>query len=346
MIGDGRCKVATLSVLPGVACGLLAACESERQKPVAKPLVAYAKTAVRHLPSDSALLVGVDLEQVRATPLSATLPHLLRWALPTAPSNMAGVCDLDPNTMVSHVVVSFGQNLIEREQRLAVLAGRFDKQQVGVCLALAATKLSRSLVATDRGPLTLYSDEDDGIGALVYWPSPALAIVAPDAIRADSALQRSVDADTSLSEQPVFQTLLPRTDTSAAAWAVGPVPQHVHTALAPHMGHVPRSFFASITLDDPPTVRVTLRYVSKRAATSSERWLRDARRSLDSRDLPIDNPILAKLLEERIRDIQFRRDESELELSTTLGSADIAQLGAELTDKPEPAPDPDSDLDR
>jgi hypothetical protein len=271
---DRRLQYRAMAAAAFAALGpAMAACGDEPQAATA-PEVA---TMLEHLPGDASAVIGIRASRAREVP---ALAGLLEW-LPEEPvgAAIARHCGLGARSGIDLAVAAIGGDAAPARAFVA-MRGSFTRDSVATCVTELATVTGEPIAVTREGSVTAYSGRVDR--RHVYWSTPEVAIVAPQADDAPAALG-ALFKQSGVTTSSELMSYVGRVRTGAAFWMAGPLPPEVQKRMAGLGPGVPalRGFYLSADGDgDGVRVSLGLRLASDKEAEAAARAFRAQRGEL------------------------------------------------------------------
>jgi hypothetical protein len=173
---------------------------------------------VGFLPADSELVLSIDGEQLRNSPLWSFADQKLRGAAGTSFTTFTTTCGFDPLTSIRGLTLGLRGLKRDVPEGVIVITG-FSRTKLTECLERAATSASATLVV-DNGVFTLKKDANDPSSMVFTFvdDGTAVILVAPSATRA--SLEKVLASGVPLRRSPAFTQLLAQVDTTASVWGI------------------------------------------------------------------------------------------------------------------------------
>jgi hypothetical protein len=270
---DRRLHYRAMAAAALAAFGPAAACGDQAQ-PAQDPAVA---SMLEHLPGDAWAVVGIRASRARQVP---ALAPLLDW-LPAEPvgAAIARHCGLGSRSGIDLAIAAIGGGAAQGRAFVA-MRGSFTRDSVATCVTELAAVTGEAVAVTREGSVTSYSGRTEK--RHVYWPTPQVAIVAPQADDAPAALG-ALFKQAGVTTSSELMSYVGRVRTGAAFWMAGPLPPEVQKRMAGFGPGVPalRGFYLSADGDgDGVRVSLGLRLASDKEAEAAARAFRAQRGEL------------------------------------------------------------------
>lgn len=215
-----------------------------------------------HLPADTALVVDIQLERLRASPLRGPLQAAIEGRAGKALEAAGAVCGIDLVADIERIALAVGPSLAA-EDSLLLLTG-IDRERLDRCIpALASAYADVSLETRQRGPLSTYEQLDSDEPPMhAAWAGPGAVLVAPARLADAEHLERLAAADRLTgTDDLVVQARAARTD--ALLWgALVALPGTPIEAMLAESGVRPGTGHFSLEWNERVEARVTLGFAS------------------------------------------------------------------------------------
>lgn len=235
--------------------------ESTTTTPANKvPAPDYSKTAddvLGFLPADADMVFGVDMVQLRQSPLWAKYePHLVAFAKEGF-EKMGGWCGQDPAVAVKKLErVTAGFKIVgNRVKGVAVMRG-FDPAPLLDC-TVTDTQKHGGTATRDRGIVVATYPQNPGTQIAFGGAGPTTLVVQFDEAVSHDGLTAVLAGGTPLRGSQTFLTLYNRREPGAAAWGMANGNAKMFDELA-QMGMRPKSIDGTLIVTDAFTIAVRM----------------------------------------------------------------------------------------
>ncbi len=243
---------------------------------------------VGFLPMDSELVVAVDGEQVRKSPLWTLADQKLRAAAGSGLTTFISMCGVDPIASVRGITMGLRGLKQDVPEGVIVITG-LSRTKIGDCFERASAN-GPSPVTVDHGVYTIRRDASDPTALAFTFVDEATLVVhlAPSATRA--SLEKVLAAGTPLRRSPAFTQLLAQVDTSAAVWGIANGRSSVFDLTQGNQK--PSAMWGSMQLDGGASVSMRMRFndasVAQQLATQVQSQITTAQMFFDRLDVSAD----------------------------------------------------------
>ncbi len=243
---------------------------------------------VGFLPADSELVLAIDGDQLRKSPLWPMADQRIRAAAGPSFTAFTTVCGFDPITSIRGITVGLRGLKQDKPDGVIVITG-ISRAKLGECLERAATSASAALTV-DRGVYTIRRDATDPTQMTFTFVDDATIVIllAPSADRA--SLEKVLAAGVPLRRSPTFTQLLAQVDTSASVWGIANGKSSIFDITQGNQK--PSAVWGSIHLDSGASVSVRIRFadpaVAQQLATQAQSQLQSAMMFFDRLDVNAD----------------------------------------------------------
>ena len=279
---------------------------------------------VGFLPSDSELVLSIDGDQLRKSPLWTIADQRIRAAGGTSFSTFTGTCGFDPIASIRGVTVGLRGLKNAKPDGVIVVTG-LSRAKLTECLERAGATASAQLTV-DHGFYTIRTSTTDPTAMTFTFVDDGTAVIllAPSADRA--ALEKVLASGVPLRRSPTFTQLLAQIDTSASVWGIANGKSSIFDITQGNQK--PSAIWGSIHLDTGASVSMRIRFndaaVAQQLATQAQTQMSGAQMFFDRLDINADGPELV---------VEAAMSESKLASLMSL-------LGMAATAPPPPPPPP------
>jgi len=221
----------------------------------------YSKTAddvLGFLPADADIVFGVDMVQLRQSPLWAKYePHLVAFAK-EAFEKMGGWCGEDPAVAIKKLErVTAGLKMIGNNRFKGVVVGRgLDPAPLLDCTA-TQTQKHGGTATRDRGTVVVSYPQNPGTQFAFGAAGPTTIVMQVDEVASHDGFTAVLAGGTPLRGSQSFMTLYNRREAGAAAWGMANGNAKMFDELA-QMGMRPKSIDGTLIVTDAFTMAVRL----------------------------------------------------------------------------------------
>lgn len=225
------------------------------------PAADYSKTAddvLGFLPADADMVFGVDMVQLRQSPLWAKYePHLVAFAKEGF-EKMGGWCGQDPQVAVRKIErVTAALKIVGKDKVKGVVVMRgFDPAPLLDC-TVTQTQKNGGTATRDRGTVVTSFPKDPGTQIAFAAGGPTTLVVQIDETVSHDSMTAVLAGGTPLRGSQSFVTLYNRREPGAAAWGMANGNAKMFDELA-QMGMRPKSIDGTLIVTDAFTMAVRL----------------------------------------------------------------------------------------
>lgn len=316
----------------GVAAALAAIAACKKPEPVRElaPIAALAA-----IPSDAAVVIGIDVARLAASPLVTRAIEQMLLRDPELSERIAGLsraCGVDVTRQVRSVFLALGPaGTGSGPESLLVATGDFSEPGLAGCLqaGVGAGGATLSIKEVDRR--RLYTLTETRRTLHFGFGQADTVVIGPS----EGWVQRALGPGAKVEAAPLMKELLGKVDRTAAIWAVARMDTELGTALATltkgKVGAPPRALFGAVDAANGLRVEVSFAMAN---ASDSEALVGFARAELSLLALAaqgwgVGSLIGKATIERNALDVRFRIQLSDDELKQLLAAIDRGRSGSQ-----------------
>lgn len=186
--------------------------------PEVRDLRAAIGDPVGFLPMDSELVLAIDGEQLRRSPLWDLVEPRIRTSAGSDLLTFTRVCGFDPIDSIRGLTVGLRGLKQDAPEGVLVLTG-LSRTKLGDCLERAVSNATGTL-SVDRGVYTIKKTPTDRTSMAFSFVDEATVVLLLGASADRAALEKVIAAGTPLRRSPTFTQLFAQVDTSASVWGI------------------------------------------------------------------------------------------------------------------------------
>lgn len=214
------------------------------------------------LPVDSELVMGLDVDSLRSSPLWAPLAARVTASAGAQLAAFQQMCGFDPMATVHRVRLGLKNLKSEKPDGVIVITG-LDRPQLMSCLG----KASNGAALIEGDFVTFDGTKTGGPQAAFAFVDASTAVVAVGPGANKAQLKAVLASGVPLRTSPAFTELLGRTDVEASLWGMMNANSSIFDQLASGIGSKPKALFGSVKLGGGMTMNVHVRLDTPAAAT-------------------------------------------------------------------------------
>jgi hypothetical protein len=242
---------------------------------------------VGFLPVDSELVLAIDGDEVRKSPLWTMAEQRIRMMAGAKFTTFTASCGFDPLATIRGVTIGLRALKNDQPRGVVVITG-VSRDKLTECFD--RTVKTSAEITRDSDVFVLRSTASDPTGLAVTFVDEATAVmlIAPTADRA--ALTKVLASGAPLRRSPTFTQLLAQVDTASAVWGIANGKSSIFDIAQGNQK--PSAIWGSIRLDSGASVAVRIRFndvaVAQQLATQAQTQLTGAQMFFDRLDVNAD----------------------------------------------------------
>ena len=211
---------------------------------------------VGFLPMDSEIVLGLDVDQVRRSPLWPQLEARVTTAGGAGLTAFKAICGFDPMTTVHGIMMGI-KNLKQQTPDGVIVVRGLDRPRLMGCMTKAQQNPDHSVVIED-GIVVIAGKSDPTTVAFAFVDaSTVVGVIGPTASKGQ--LKSVLTSGAPLRSSPAFGSLLDLTDLRASLWGVLNGASSVFDQASGMIGMRPKAVFGSVTLANGLGMKMHLR---------------------------------------------------------------------------------------
>lgn len=250
---------------------LLGACSSTPAGPTTPPgntappkPVDYTATVadpLGFLPLDAELVMGLDIDSVRTSPLWPVIAPRITAAAGAQLAAFQQMCGFDPMSTVHRIRLGLKNLKAEKPEGVIVISG-LDRPALMSCLA----KASNGAALIEGDYVTFDAAKTGGTQAAFAFVDASTVVVALGPTANKAQLKTVLASGAPLRGSPAFTDLLVKTDVEASLWGMMNANSSMFDQLAAGIGTKPKAAFGSVHLGPGMTLNMHIRLDTPAAA--------------------------------------------------------------------------------
>jgi hypothetical protein len=246
---------------------------------------------VGFLPVDSELVLGLDIDSLRKSPLWPQLVGKLATAMGPSLRMFQDKCGFDPMATLHSITMGLKNLKQDVPEGVMVISG-LDRAKLTACIATIKTKPGTTESIVFDGDVILASNSTGSKSAFTFVDaSTIVGAIGPAAGKPQLASVLASGAP--LHTSPAFAELLKLTDLEASLWTVLNGSSSIFDAAASGIGMRPKAVFGSVTLAAGLTMNLRMRLETSAQAQQLQQMASGqigmARAMFDKLDITTDN---------------------------------------------------------
>lgn len=243
---------------------------------------------VGFLPANSEIVLSIDGEQLRKSPLWGIADKRIRAAAGNDLSTFTTACGFDPIDSIRNISLGLRGMKQDEPEGVIVVTG-MSRTKLTDCFERHASTAGAQIVI-DHGVYTIRKSDADPTTLVFTFVDEATTVIllAPHADRA--ALEKVLAAGVPLRRSPTFTQLLAQIDTSAAAWGIVNGQSSVFDLTQGNQK--PTAIWGSLHLDGGAAVSLRVRFaeaaVAQQLAAQTQAQIGAAQAFFDRLDVTAD----------------------------------------------------------
>lgn len=213
------------------------------------------------LPLDAELVLGLDVDTLRNSPLWPPLASRITSAAGPQLAAFQQMCGFDPMATVHRMRVGLKNLKAEKPEGVIVITG-LDRPQLMGCL----TKASNGS-ALIEGDFVTFDAAKTGTQAAFAFVDASTIVVSLGPTANKDQLKSVLASGAPLRTSPAFTELLAKTDVEASLWGMMNNNSSIFDQLAAGIGTKPKAMFGSVKLGGGMTMNMHVRLDTPAAAT-------------------------------------------------------------------------------
>ncbi len=253
---------------------------------------------VGFLPVDSELVLALDVDSLRKSPLWPQLAGKLSQATGPALRQFQEACGFDPMTTIHAITIGF-KNLKQETPDGVIVVSGLDRPKLMGCIGKVKPKPGSTESVVVDGDVILATSSNGGKSAFAFVDASTI-VGAIGANVGKPQLMAVLSAGAPLHTSPAFAELLKLTDLEASLWTVMNGSSSIFDQATGALGMRPKAVFGSVNLTAGLTMNVRMRLDSAAQAQQLQQMVSGqigmARAMFDKLDITTDNADLVVTL--------------------------------------------------
>ncbi len=246
---------------------------------------------VGFLPVDSELVVGLDLDSLRKSPMWPQLAGKLATTMGPSLRMFQDKCGFDPMVTLHSITVGL-KNLKQEVPEGVIVFSGLDRPKLMACVTTVKPKPGTTESVVIDGDVILATSSTGSKSAFAFVDaSTVVGTIGPGAGKPQ--LMAVLAAGAPLRSSPAFAELLKLTDLEASLWTVLNGSSPIFDQVASGLGMRPKALFGSVTLTAGLTMNARMRLDSAAQAQQVQQMVNGqvgmARAMFDKLDITTDN---------------------------------------------------------
>ncbi len=246
---------------------------------------------VGFLPVDSELVIGLDVDSLRKSPLWPQLAGKLSTTLGPALRLFQDKCRFDPMATI-HTITLGLKNLKQETPEGVVIVRGLDRPKLMACIATVTPKPGSTESVVVDGDIVLATSSSGSKSAFTFVDASTVVGRLGSHV-GKPELMATLAAGAPLHSSPAFAELQKLTDVEASLWTVLNGSSSIFDQAVSGLGMRPKAVFGSVTLTAGLTMNVRMRLESLAQAQQLQQMVNGqvgmARAMFDKLDITTDN---------------------------------------------------------
>lgn len=229
--------------------------------PKAPDYTATIADPVGFLPLDAELVMGVDVDAVRTSPIWPPLSAKITASAGPQLASFQQMCGFDPMATVHRIRLGIKKLNADKPEGVIVISG-LDRPQLMACLSK-----SNNGTALVEGDFVTFDAAKTGTQAAFAFVDASTMVISLGPTANKDQLKGVLAAGAPLRSSPAFGELLAKTDVEGGMWGVMNSNSSIFDQLAAGIGTRPKAVFGSVRLGPGLTANMHMRLDTPAAAS-------------------------------------------------------------------------------